>query len=76
MMPNFKNPQRVCDNCYAEVQQSKWQLGNPNLGMSQMDSSVASNMENSAAAAIVSAIDHRGYQQSDHRNSLWDEQVH
>jgi len=44
--------------------------------MSQMDSSVASNMENSAAAAIVSAIDRGGYQQSDHRNSLWDEQVH
>ena len=22
-MPNFKNPQRVCDNCYSEIQQSK-----------------------------------------------------
>ena len=23
MMSNFKNPQRVCDACYAEIQQSK-----------------------------------------------------
>ena len=87
-MSNFKNPQRVCDNCYAEIQQSKWQLGNPNSigrSRSQMEHSLAatSNMENSTAAAMVTAgaasIDRGSHSssRSDHRNSsLWDEQVH
>ena len=82
-MSNFKNPQRVCDGCHAEIQQSKWQIGNPNrlepnfLGH---NSSIGRGQRSQQPQSLeASAVSNSISNETSNRRTpanLWNEQVH
>ena len=80
-MEGFKNPQRVCDNCYAEIQQNKWHQYQSVICDSASSRTSVSARTNAAALSVLDDdTEELYYRDQDHTttttNSLWDEQVH
>ena len=70
-MPNYKKPQRVCEPCFAELQQGKWQDSSYGGNISRSSNNFQrSPPEEPSPSNFITPP------RSTSRSSLWNEQVH